>query len=668
MKDKIFIIILNWNGGKDTIECLNSVLNIDYDNFQIILVDNGSNDGIVDYVKNEFPSIIVLEANENLGFVEGNNVGIRYALADNTDYIFLLNNDTIVSQNILNELLVVIKKSKDIAVVTPKILNYYDKDVIESVGGILSLNYSKNIAIGYGQKDNGQYDHDKEVNFVSGCAFFARADIFKKVGLFDKKYFAYYEDMDICWKLVKQGYKLYYAYKAKVWHKVSAATGGYKSPNAIYWSTRNRFIFVKSCGSKRNIVFFIIYFIFIYFLFFILSNIFSGKRERIRAFIFAILSLFSKRFTYNKDFPYKIALDISPISKSKAGVGYYTSQLMHGLHNSVSRNIFTFFRYDISNVISFKILNIIFRLLWEQIVLPFKFLIKGVKLVHFPAFVCPIVKTSKYVITIHDMAYLLYPEMFVKVYRFYLKFFVPLSAKRADLIIADSQNTQKDIIKFLGINSKKIRVIYPGINSYYKLLEDKKKCEKTLKKFGVKNNYILTVGTLEPRKNIKGLVEAFSILCSNKDFKASLVIVGGKGWYYEELFEKIDYLKLQDRVIFTGYASEEEILHFYNMADLFVYPSFYEGFGLPLLEAMVCGCPVLASNVSSIPEVVGDAGHLVDPYNINDIADGILKVLSNEELKGRMISLGLERSKLFSWEKCVNETKKIYDEFILERS
>ncbi|MBU0650989.1 glycosyltransferase family 2 protein, partial [bacterium] len=198
MRESIYIIILNWNGGQDTLECLASLQNIDYDNYKIVLVDNGSTDGIVDIVKQKYPDIEVISNSGNFGFVEGNNIGIRYALKRKADYIFLLNNDTVVDKDVLKEMMKVIKSDETIGAVCPKILNYYSKEVIESAGGSFSINFSKNIAVGYGQRDIGQFDYDREVDFISGCAFFAKAEIFNQAGFFDKIYFAYYEDMDLC--------------------------------------------------------------------------------------------------------------------------------------------------------------------------------------------------------------------------------------------------------------------------------------------------------------------------------------------------------------------------------------------------------------------------------------------------------------------------------------
>ena len=270
---------------------------------------------------------------------------------------------------------------------------------------------------------------------------------------------------------------------------------------------------------------------------------------------------------------------------------------------------------------------------------------------------------TSHIVTVLDLIAILFPKdcWFGKSTLY--KLFLPRTLKNADKIIAISQNTKDDLIKHFNIPEEKIRVIYLAANKSYKLLP-KEEINKIKIKYNLNYSFILYVGTLEPRKNIVRLIEAFYKARNENSINHKLVFTGRKGWKYENIFNKIKELNLEKDIIFTGYVSDEDLPALYNTADLFVYPSIYEGFGLPPLEAMACGTPVITSNVSSLPEVVGNAGIMVNPYNVNELADKITEVLTNEELKKELSQKGLERAKLFSWEKCAKETMEVFEEAI----
>jgi glycosyltransferase involved in cell wall biosynthesis len=303
-----------------------------------------------------------------------------------------------------------------------------------------------------------------------------------------------------------------------------------------------------------------------------------------------------------------------------------------------------------------------FRILWEQFLLPRDIWKNKCKLFHGPAFVVPIIKACKYIITIHDLSWIYYPESFTFLNRLYFKVFLPLSIKRADKIIVDSDSTKRDLIKEFNIKEEVIKRVYLGVNENFKTINDSVKLNEIKNKYKLPDKFILAISTLLPRKNFEGIIKAFSKVHSDIDCK--LVIVGKKGWLYDNIFKTVKDFNLKDNIIFTGYVPDDDLVYLYNLAELFVLPSFYEGFGLPLLEAMACGCPVLASNVSSIPEVVGDAACLVDPYNIEAISAGIKNVLKDGDLRKSMIEKGFKQSKKFSWEKCAKETIAVYEELL----
>lgn len=268
----------------------------------------------------------------------------------------------------------------------------------------------------------------------------------------------------------------------------------------------------------------------------------------------------------------------------------------------------------------------------------------------------------KKILTIHDLTPLLYPETHTKQTVFLWNSTLKLIKNKINMIIADSQNTKNDCIKYLNIPEEKIKVIYLASDEIYQLINNKQEIRKELyKKYKyIGSPFILYVGTLEKRKNIPVLIKAFYKLKKMK-MTHKLIIVGKKGWKYDDIFKTIEALNLQKDVIFTGYVPKEDLVKFYNLADVFVYPSLYEGFGLPPLEAMACGCPVITSNTSSLPEVVGDAGIMVNPYDVEGLVKAMYEVLTNESLRKELSRKSLQRAKLFSWRKTAEETWKVYE-------
>ncbi len=269
------------------------------------------------------------------------------------------------------------------------------------------------------------------------------------------------------------------------------------------------------------------------------------------------------------------------------------------------------------------------------------------------------------VISIFDVSYLHFPRLFKKKDLNQLKLWGGFSIRRASKIITISKSTKSDIIKAYSIDTSKVEVIYPGIKSEFQNskseinLKFKMQNSKSFKeKFGIEGEYILFVGTLQPRKNIANLIEAFSII-ENKNIK--LVIVGKRGWMYEDILNSPKKYEISDRVKFLNDVTDEDLPNFYKNAICFILPSLYEGFGLPVLEAMKYGCPVLTSNISSLPEVGGDAALYFDPQSTQDIAEKIDKVVSDEKLRSEMIKKGYEQVKKFSWEKTAKETLKILE-------
>ena len=300
--------------------------------------------------------------------------------------------------------------------------------------------------------------------------------------------------------------------------------------------------------------------------------------------------------------------------------------------------------------------------LWSQIYLPiYLYFHKNIDVYFSPAHYLPRFCPVPQVVTIHDLAYLYFPEDFIKKDLWQLKNWTKFSVNKATKIISVSKTTKKDIVKNYGVDENKVSVIYNGFEKTVgaktsAVKHSDKKLARTAK---VKlRKYILFVGTIQPRKNLEVLIDAFSKFSQTKiDFK--LVIVGKKGWLYEGPFEKVRSMKLEDKVIFTGHISDEELIWYYKNAFCLVLPSLYEGFGIPVLEAMSYSCPTVLSMNSSLPEIGGDASIYFDPKNSDDLLKKLSTLQDNDELRIELISKGKQRIKNFSWKKCGQETLEI---------
>ena len=286
------------------------------------------------------------------------------------------------------------------------------------------------------------------------------------------------------------------------------------------------------------------------------------------------------------------------------------------------------------------------KILWSQIFLPLDlFFHKDIDVYFSPAHYLPSYCPVPQVVTIHDLAYLYFPDDFRKKDLWQLINWTKFSVKNAKQIIAVSKTTKKDIIKNYGIDESKVSFVYNGFEKTAK----EKTPEVKAKKF------ILFVGTIQPRKNLEILIEAFSkFQQTNSDFK--LIIVGKKGWLYESIFEKVKTMDLEDKIIFTGHVTDEELIWYYKNAFCLTLPSLYEGFGIPVLEAMGYDCPTIISMTSSLPEIGGDASLYFDPKNADDLLQKLNTLNGNSQLRKELIQKGRQRIKDFSWEKCGKET------------
>lgn len=356
----------------------------------------------------------------------------------------------------------------------------------------------------------------------------------------------------------------------------------------------------------------------------------------------------------------KVLINGLQISNKNSGVQYYTQNLYSELIKLQNDKFgFDLKQSSYNNFRSFKN-NRFKRILFENLSLPIYLKNNNFNLFHSPNYVLPFFFNFPSVLTIHDLITLDYPELCQNESVLYFRLLLPRSIKRATKIITVSNAVKNDILRHLSIPEKKIEVIYHGVNPIFKKSPDK----TVLKKYHLPKKYIFFVGNLEPKKNLERLITAFSLLKKNTNVPHKLVLAGKKGWKYKAIFNTVARLKLNKEVIFTGYIPEEDLPTLYSSADLFAFPSLYEGFGIPPLEAMACEVPVLTSYKGALPETTGGNCIAVDPYQVNEIAAGMYQILKNTELRLKLISNGRDWVKQFSWEKTAKKTLMVYEQAI----
>lgn len=278
---------------------------------------------------------------------------------------------------------------------------------------------------------------------------------------------------------------------------------------------------------------------------------------------------------------------------------------------------------------------------------------------HSPDFVSAPQRRGRSIVTVHDLSFLTVPDCAEPSLRRYLRRAVWRSVRNADSLVAVSSNTKADLVRLLRLPADRIHVVPNGVDERFSPVTDQEKVAALKNRLGLQGPYILTVGTLEPRKNLVRLLEAFKLL-RDRGLTRRLVIAGRKGWLYEPIFQAVSRMNLGEAVTFLDFVDDDDLPTLYGAADAFVYPSIYEGFGIPPLEALACGTPVIASNTSSLPEVLDKAAILVDPVDPAAIAWGIDRVLHNDEERRHLIEAGLERARLFPWQAAGAKLIEIY--------
>ena len=296
----------------------------------------------------------------------------------------------------------------------------------------------------------------------------------------------------------------------------------------------------------------------------------------------------------------------------------------------------------------------------EHVLLPLACRRERVDLLHCPKSAIPYFSPCPVVVTLHDLIPLKHPETEKFAAQLYWRLQIPIAARRSSFIITDSEHARREILEDFGCLPEKIKAIMLGFDPRMITPKEAADGDSVCRKYGLPPEYLLYVGTIQPRKNLDTLIQAFYRLKCSGSFDHKLVIVGRKGWLYEQLFIRIKELDLESEIIFTGFVPDEDLPFIYDRARVFLYLSLFEGFGLPPLEAMACGVPVITSNTTSLPEVVGDAGITLDPTDVGQVVIAMKQVLQNCQVAEEMKQKGAARARLFSWETAARQTLEIY--------
>ncbi|MCP4403593.1 MAG: glycosyltransferase family 4 protein [bacterium] len=373
----------------------------------------------------------------------------------------------------------------------------------------------------------------------------------------------------------------------------------------------------------------------------------------------------------------KIGIEASTaVEAKKAGVGQYSYHLIRSLIGQTERNhhYTCYFRHaspaplqalglqdDVSAQLTIKVMS--FPYLWAQMRLPFEFRQHPQDVYFFPSSVVPLVnQPEKSVVTVHDLAFLFFQECFSPGLRNWLKIATERSVKKAQKVIAVSEATCQDILAYYQVDPEKVIVIHHGVDERF-TPQAAEAVDTVKQRYHIDGDYLLCVGTLQRRKNISRLLQAFYLLKQKHQHPQKLVLVGQKyaDLPEDDIFSTMKRLSLEQDVIWTGYIEHEEMPAIMSGAEVFVLPSLYEGFGMPVLEAMACGTPVACSNTSSLPEVSGDNRVVFDPYSVDDMAETLHHLLLKQELRQELSEQGRVRAAHFSWESCARKTLDVLE-------
>ena len=649
IKDKtVDVIIPVYNAFDCTKRCIESVLSFTDDvPYRLIIIDDKSTDPrIMSYLEHlkrkNFSNVIILSNKSNMGFVKTVNKGMRFSNSD----VVILNSDTVVSYKWLKKLVECAYSDEKIATVTPLSNNA----TICSIPNFCQYN---DIPEGYSiqefallvervSKDLGKRCIKIPVGI--GFCLYIKRDVINEIGFYDEIFGrGYNEENDFCMRAREKGY----------YHVADLSTFVYHKGKASFMDDQSMLEEINSKLLLKR---------YPYYMELVQDFVQRNPLQEIQNSIKSRIRRQNARII--------VGLDAQLLVRNKrTGTERYIYSLLENLLGVDSNNLYI--TYTSTNMIdSFYYRNSNFMRKYATDSKDILLDSESIDVFHrtFQCFsiydlLC-LLKAKSSVITLHDLILYHFPSYFnspqkASEYKILMK----LSAQLADRVIAISEHNKKDIIQNLGISETKIDVIYQGLDTNkFKKIYDEDRLKEFENKYHIKRDYILYLGTDFPHKNHKNLIAAYKKLIKEMDnIDLDLIIAGPSTSISRRKNIETLIHDIKDRVMLLDYVDDQDIVYLYNRAKLFVYPSLYEGFGIPILEAMACGVPVVASNATSIPEVAGDAALLVDSRNVDELCKGMYRVLNDKRLKDELIEKGLKRVKNFQWEKTARKTIDTYD-------
>ncbi len=373
-----------------------------------------------------------------------------------------------------------------------------------------------------------------------------------------------------------------------------------------------------------------------------------------------------------------IGIDYTPAHEQGGGIGRLTRELVAALAQNGDNNTYQLFvagarksqltapiaprmHWKNTSITPKNLARVWHRL---QLPIPVEIFTGRLDLYHATDFTLPpTLPSTRTILTVHDLSFVRVPEAASPALKAYLDQVVPRSVNHADHIIADSQATKDDLISLYHVNPQKITVILSGVNPRFQPIDNRQARERVRSKYGIGSlPFIFCVGTVQPRKNYERVIQALARMRDKHD--VTLVIAGGKGWLEADIYRTLDTLNMRDYAHFIGFADDEDLPVLYSEARCLAFPSLYEGFGLPILEAMACGTPVLTSNVSSMPEAAGDAALLIDPYDTNAITTALASLISDDTLRDTLRQRGFSQAARFTWEHAAQQLADLYENLL----
>ena len=373
----------------------------------------------------------------------------------------------------------------------------------------------------------------------------------------------------------------------------------------------------------------------------------------------------------------RIGIDYTAAVRQRAGIGRYTRNLVRALVEIDVTNRYLLFVADPGSKskdegwpANFQLRGVPvsdrwLHILWQRmrIPLPIQLVTGKLDLFHSPDFVLPPVGSAPALVTVHDLSFLRMPECFVPGFAAYLRTAVSRAVRRAAHVLADSKSTRRDLVELLGVEETRVTVLYPGVEPRFRPVNDAEELARVRETYRLPAQFVLGLGTLQPRKNFAVLVAAYAKAVRTSPAECrdlDLVIVGEKGWMFDDILSEASTTGVRERVHLVGFVADEHLPALYSLASVFAFPSLYEGFGLPVLEAMACGVPVIAANNSSLPEVAGEAAVLFDARDESALAQSLIRLQSDVGLRERLIAAGQLQAGGFSWRRAAGELLKLY--------